>query len=473
MDPLTVMAVGYGAQALGSYISNRSKAKDEKRLADQQNRFRDSQIQQYTQGTQAGAREMQDAFNARIEQQQQNPMSQAFQTQDFNTLANASGYRSAVDKAYSGFDSGQQGQVHSYTPQQVAAQQAQATLAQAVSSGRGMQQAQLGDRDAVTLQQQAELRDRLGAAARGETPSLANQAMLSGMERAAQQQAGLAAQARGGAGSLLAQRQAQRMGNQAMLGASREGAMMSLDERERAQSMFGSQLGAMRAESTQRDIQQAAFQQQAEQANLQKRLQDAGLATNINAANAAALTGMSQFNVSNANQMALANQQAINAQRAAEAQNRTGMSQFNVSRADDLARLRSGLTMSAADRELGMRADTDRFNVMQQTAAQSENNRWLQDLQRGALGAQERGAFVGADAAQLGLNQGQALSRAAPSFGGQMLQSLGQGAMSAGTHMYTSGLSAPSALSAPNTTTNHMTNPYMNRSLEGLQNILR
>jgi hypothetical protein len=461
-----MMAAGALAKAYASHKQGQSAAKHAADQAAAKNRHRDQMMGQYTEGARQGAQEMSGHYQGLLDR---DPMYSSVRGQTYDQLGGLR-HDQTVQDAIRGFSTGQQGQVHSYDAERALGQQGSASLAQAVDSGRGMRSAEIGESDTITLEQQAALRDQLGAAARGETPSLANQAMISGLERAAQQQAGLAAQQRGGAGSLLAQRQAQQMGGQAMQQAAREGAMMSLDERERARAQFGQQLGTMRAESTQRDLQQASFQQQMEQANLQKRLADAGLATNVNLANAAAQTGMSQFNVGQANQMALANAAAENQRRAMEAQARTGMSQFNVSRADDLARLQGLTAIDQSGRSLDMRRGIDQFNVGQDTRTQELNNAWVQNLLNQQSGALSRGAFAGADAAGMGLGAGHAVSNvAAPHTGAAIIGGIGEGLSAAAQSYSMTGAGGDDGAAGDQ---NHMTNPYINRTIDGLQNVL-
>lgn len=137
-----------------------------------------------------------------------------------------------------------------------------------------MSAAELQDSGEIELIKQRALSEVLEDRAAGRTPSIAKQKLLLALDRATKQQAGLAAQQRGGMNTALAQRNVARMGQEAMQGASREGAILAAEERERAEQALGGQLAGMRQVSTQRDVTQAGFDQEAAARNLAAR-QDA------------------------------------------------------------------------------------------------------------------------------------------------------------------------------------------------------
>ena len=437
-----LMAAGTLAQAWGSHRAASQANEQARRQDEAHNVFRDSQLQQYQQGAVEGADTMRRGISDIDRRVQQDPLFRPEQLTSYDDLTRQSSFgeslygagtshQDAMSRAIQGMDTGRDARSFSYDPTTFSAAQGQASQAEFIDSGRGMRAATLEDSALAELEQQRMLSQDLGAAARGEAPSIANQAMIGGMERAAQQQAGLAAQARGGANSLLMQRQAAQMGSQGMQDVAREGAMMSLDERERARAAYGQHLGGIRADAAQRDIQQAAFRQQEEQSNLQQRMSDAGRGDSINLANVHALNQMQQFNL--INEMT-ARQHRADAQTAADRYRAdSGMTadHLNVQRGDALAQQQAGATLGVLDQELGMRSDIDRTGTQLAQAASDANAGIRMGLIGQELDALGQSAFAGRDASQLGLGYGQQTARQEDPWAGT-IDAVGSGLRSAG-----------------------------------------
>jgi hypothetical protein len=114
-------------------------------------------------------------------------------------------------------------------------------------------------------QTQRNLAQALEAQARGEGPSLAQQQLKMGSDRALSQQLAMAAQARTPAQGALAQRLAMRQAGEQQQALAGQSAMTRLAEQGQAQQLLGQVAGAARGQ----DLQGAGLEQQAGMANQQ------------------------------------------------------------------------------------------------------------------------------------------------------------------------------------------------------------
>jgi hypothetical protein len=467
MDPFTMMMLGSaGAGVLGNVLGGVSKVKQDQNLANQQsagiaqsNQRTDQNIGNFGTGSRVGANNMQNIISdARATAPKMDPQMLA----NYNTIAGSSDVGSsihgrpmsasdAIGKSINDINY-REAISRGYTPEQAQSFLARASLAQGASSGQGMSAAQLRDSDMQGLSMQNELRDEMRQRAMGLTPSLAQHQLLSGLDRAGQQQASLAAQQRGGMGNLLAQRNVAQMGGNAMQMASREGAMMALDERNQAQQQYGNLMAGMRADAGQRDITQAGFNQQTEQANLQKRLQDAQLAQQMNQFNAAQRQQVDQFNTGNQTNISLANAQAANQARAFGAQAFNQNQQFNRANELQTALAKSGMSQDAINRELAARFGINQGNVAAVNQGRALDLQNQMGLVNRGLDAANVGAFADRDAAALALSNPHMIQSPTRSAGLDYMGMLGQGLAGAGQMGMTLGNSfnrAPAQNPAP------------------------
>lgn len=402
-----------GAGILGQGIATYQQGKEAARAAEAENARLASAVSGVQRGLESGSRQMVDNVTQAQQYAKNNPAYRAETIKGYDSYANNSRVGSAMfgqptssAEALSRLYGGLQPQTVNavkYDPTNVNTQLANTTTAGATAIGRDMRAAQLGESDQQTLNQQYALRDQMQKRAFGLVPSIAQQQLASGLDQAQARQAGLAAATRGGANSLLAMRQAQNMGNQAMQDVSRESGIMAMQERAAAEQAYGNQMQGLRADTTQRDLAQAGFEQGAEQANLGKRVSQAGLEANRKLANAAALTQGSQFNTSAMNQ---GNQ--FNATNLMNANRDFSNQQFSANMANtanDFAaqNTRANALASAMREEIEGRRASDQFNAAQRQASNDNNAAWQNALTGQILSQQGRGAYAGAEANQAAL----------------------------------------------------------------------
>jgi hypothetical protein len=167
-------------------------------------------------------------------------------------------------------------------------------------------------------------------------PSLAEQQMRAGQERAAQQQMVMAAGARGGTAAMLnAQRSAQAQGVLAQSAVNRDAGMMRTQEQQQARQEYAGLLGNMRSQdyaaragSQQQAMGQAGIEMQQRSLNDQRSATMLGAEAQATAGKHAAAMGQLQgtMGLEQANQQANQWEQGTNAQ--IEAQNKARKAQF-------------------------------------------------------------------------------------------------------------------------------------------------
>jgi len=418
-----------GAMLVGGIAKSAIEADAKKREVDAMNKQvaqgnvdKNRAIADYTSGTQKGVENMSGAISKAQTDALNNPLYNPAQTRSYGDLSGS--FRSDSERAISDLkykDALSKG----YSPAQAQAFAMEASTAQGASIGKGADNIALRDTALKALSGQNELSNVMRARAMGETPSLAQQQMLAGLDRTAQQQAGLAAQQRGGMSALLAQRNAQMMGGQAMQQASREGGMMALEERERAIGQYGNQLGALRSDATQRDLSQGSLDMQTNLANVQHRQFGANLAQNANQFNAQQLQQANLANLSNRQNVNLANVGAQNQARQFGANAYNTNQQFNTGNQMQLGLAKAGMTQQMLNNELANKMALEQYNVANRQQTGMANASFQQSLANRGLDNSQMGAFVDRDSSILRLQNPNQMQGVAPS----MAHALGSGAM--------------------------------------------
>ena len=443
MDPITIaLLVSAGVSIVGGLISGAQEADKigkANKIVAQSNLAREKDVAAWEVAAKAGGEAQKAYINKLLNDFATDPLYTAVEMPSYDTIvgqsalakemgatspaeavvANAANivYKDAIAKGY--------------TAKEAEAFAFKATTAAAGTVGAEADRTVLVDTAMKALANQNELSNVLRDQALGKVPSIAEQQMALGMERAAQQQAGLAAQQRGGLGSLLGQRNAAQMGGLSMQQTTRDSGIAAMEEVARNQELYRDMLGGLRTDATNRDTTQGNMDNATALANLRHRELAGQLAQENNQFNARQLQDADSTNTTNRTTVSMNNARAINDARSFGANAANVTSLANSKGKYDASRDRANLLGDALTNETNNKMLLAKQNLMNQQNALDNNASFRGKLVGEDITAGKQVNNAEMDALTLKLGQNPQQQQAAPNWGLDVANRVANGAENA------------------------------------------